>query len=481
MLIPLILLLACGLSSEGQTYVTHAFLLNADGPAMIDINGAGSSSGHAWGINDRSHIVGWTWSMGASYYYVPRGWLSGNSQLIGLDLILWSDLSCVPWEVNMSTQVVGTVQKHDTYGSCWYPFIWQDSNGNGSNDLGELITLGVLDTNGHYGTAYDINEQGWIVGGMDTNSLPTSQRNAFLIVPTNGLWDNDTASYNVNERMTNLGTLGGSWCEAWDINASNDIVGYSTLADNLTTNAFLWRSGAMTNLNDLIPTNSGWILQEARGINDSGRIAGFGAVSNRVHAFLLSPVAGNSTYTVTDLGTLGGTVSVANALNEAGQVVGWALDSNGQQHAVLWEYGRARNLGELTDGTNGASEATDINNLGQIVGNAGRNEALAMQIFKMSAAGENYEVVSTNEFSEVVTQTLQAVNGFAMNWAMGWADQDTNAVYTLEARDPRSNNDWAIITPTNQWPVLGLNWTNPLNGSLRGQIFRVRATSLPGP
>ena len=184
---------------------------------------------------------------------------------------------------------------------------------------------------------------------------------------------------------------------------------------------------------------------------------------------------------MTDLGTLGGTVSVANALNEAGQVVGWALDSNGQQHAVLWQYGHVRNLGELTDGTNGASEATDINNLGQIVGNAGRNEALAMQIFKMSTAGEDYEVVFTNEFYEVVTQTLQTVDGFAMCWATGWADQDTSAVYTVEARDPRGTNDWAIITPTNQWPVLGLNWTNALDGSLRGRIFRVRATSPQGP
>ena len=34
------LLLAAALPAGAQTYVTHAFLLNADGPALIDINGA---------------------------------------------------------------------------------------------------------------------------------------------------------------------------------------------------------------------------------------------------------------------------------------------------------------------------------------------------------------------------------------------------------------------------------------------------------
>ncbi len=38
-----------------------------------------------------------------------------------------------------------------------------------------------------------------------------------------------------------------------------------------------------------------------------------------------------------DLGTLGGTQSVARAVNEKGQVVGWADTMGLEQHAVLWE------------------------------------------------------------------------------------------------------------------------------------------------
>jgi len=37
-------------------------------------------------------------------------------------------------------------------------------------------------------------------------------------------------------------------------------------------NAFLWEAGAIANLNDLIPSDSGILLTEAKGINDAGNI-----------------------------------------------------------------------------------------------------------------------------------------------------------------------------------------------------------------
>ncbi|CAN5271702.1 hypothetical protein BH23CHL1_BH23CHL1_17390 [soil metagenome] len=40
-------------------------------------------------------------------------------------------------------------------------------------------------------------------------------------------------------------------------------------------------------------------------------------------------------YTVTDLGTLGGSFSRANALNDAGQVTGEAETATGESHAFL--------------------------------------------------------------------------------------------------------------------------------------------------
>jgi hypothetical protein len=39
----------------------------------------------------------------------------------------------------------------------------------------------------------------------------------------------------------------------------------------------------------MIPTKTGWILQEGAGINDSGQIAGYGTLHGELHAFLLTP------------------------------------------------------------------------------------------------------------------------------------------------------------------------------------------------
>jgi len=64
-----------------------------------------------------------------------------------------------------------------------------------------------------------------------------------------------------------------------------------------------------------------------------------------------------------DLGTLGGTVASASGINDRGQVVGFSTDASDQGHAVLWEAGRAIDLGF----ENGIVQ--DINNRGQIIGN----------------------------------------------------------------------------------------------------------------
>src|SRR5437588_514051 len=53
-------------------------------------------------------------------------------------------------------------------------------------------------------------------------------------------------------------------------------------------------------------------------------------------------------YTVTDLGTLGGSTSRAGAINQSGQVIGDAmLPGDAVTHAFLWENGVMRDLGTL--------------------------------------------------------------------------------------------------------------------------------------
>lgn len=79
--------------------------------------------------------------------------------------------------------------------------------------------------------------------------------------------------------------------------------------------------------------------------------------------------AGESSFAVTDLGTLGGPTSVACGLNDRGQVVGYSSLANGESHAFLWSNcGGMADLGALPD--LGFSEARSINNRRQVAGDS---------------------------------------------------------------------------------------------------------------
>src|SRR5207244_767249 len=93
--------------------------------------------------------------------------------------------------------------------------------------------------------------------------------------------------------IRDLGDLGGGPSEARGLNGgATQIVGTAAVPSTsglMVYHAFLWKSGAMLDLNDAIPPGSGWMLQEADGINDAGQIAGWGSLNGEVHGFLLQP------------------------------------------------------------------------------------------------------------------------------------------------------------------------------------------------
>ncbi len=200
-----------------------------------------------------------------------------------------------------------------------HSFLWQN---------GTMTDLGTL--GGSYVQANSINDSAQIVGGAYLSG--DASYHAFL-------WQQGT--------MTDLGTLGGSNSLAWWVNTAGQVVGDSITA-NGDDHAFLWDHGVMHDLGTL-----GGASSVAFGIDDTGRAVGASAPSNAAscapgdpstfagcHAFQLSQG------TMSDLGTLGGSWSVANPSNNSGDTIGFSslpgdanyaafLDHVGAMHALL--------------------------------------------------------------------------------------------------------------------------------------------------
>lgn len=163
------------------------------------------------------------------------------------------------------------------------------------------------------------------------------------------------------QRVVDLGTLGGCCSQAAAINDRGEVVGDSNVGLGVggPSHAFLWSHGDMIDLGTL-----GGVDSAATDINDRGEVVGVSALPDGArHAVLWrhgSP---------TDLGTLGGSFSFATAMNDAGQVVGFSTTAPGsfELHAFSWRAGTMTDLG-LLDG--GFARAYDVNDRGQVVGDS---------------------------------------------------------------------------------------------------------------
>ena len=239
---------------------TYAFGINSSGAVAGASYINGTSHGSVWtaagvtdlgantyatGINDAGQVVG---SNGQAFLYAD-----GNFQDLGL--LTGGDWSAAYGINNASTVVgYGTLAS----GLC-RGFIWTPTSG--------MTALGTLGGMNSYAMA--VNNQGAVVGNA---SLADGYQNAFL---------------DVGGLMTGLGTLAGGSSYAYSINDSGEVVGYSWSPDDPNPRAFLYIGGRMLDLNSLIPTNSGWVLEEAYGINANGDIVGSGLYNGQLSAFVL--------------------------------------------------------------------------------------------------------------------------------------------------------------------------------------------------
>jgi probable HAF family extracellular repeat protein len=163
-----------------------------------------------------------------------------------------------------------------------------------------------------------------------------------------------------HDQFHELGTLPGAIDGiGYGVNNSGQVVGYS--GNQPYGHAFLYSDGAMRDLGSLGNLDSG-----ASGINDLGQVVGWSREGPFLRAFVYSGGVMHS------LGTLpGASVSDATAINNRGQITGAAgyepydPSTSGNEHAFLYENGVMRDLGSL-GGPNSRGYA--INELGEIAG-----------------------------------------------------------------------------------------------------------------
>ncbi len=187
----------------------------------------------------------------------------------------------------------------------------------GKEPIQDLGTLGGPDSVGEF-----VNERGQ-VAGVSYTSFVANQSTG---IPTQDpfLWDGGT--------MIDLGTLGGTAGWPWGLNNKGQVTGQSTLADDVHFHAFLWERGVLKDLGTLGGDNS-----SPRWINDAGEVVG--------RADLVSGVTGRHGFlwkkgVMTDLGAVGSDpCSTAYSINASEQIVGDSSPCGGSLHGFLWENG----------------------------------------------------------------------------------------------------------------------------------------------
>jgi probable HAF family extracellular repeat protein len=308
----------------------HAFMFQAGN--MMDLGTLGGSNSWAYGINDNGWVVGASeMPMGNMH-----GFVTTSAQMISsmMDLGTAGGTNSAAWMINMHNQMVGWTTTAD--GS-QHAFVMTNMMTDDMMDLGTAGGLSAaalcINSNGMVvgysmmtnGTAYPIMSTNAMMGasgmmmmdadmrtgtGMGTGTMGMGSPGAqstfvndigMVVGQTNMPSGNHHAVVTANGGMmgsmnVDLGTLGGSNSVAYCANSGGIVVGTSETKNGLP-HAFMMTNvlagmPQMMDLNDLVPTNSGWTMMEARGINAAGQIVGWGMHNGQTNGFLLTPVAG---------------------------------------------------------------------------------------------------------------------------------------------------------------------------------------------
>jgi probable HAF family extracellular repeat protein len=294
-----------------------------------------------------------------------------------------------------------------------------------------ITDLGTL--GGNDSRAAALNQQGDVVGQSTTASGAT---HAFLY--TDG-------------EMIDLGTLGGRNSYAFALNDKGDVVGKSETGTG-TTHAFLYTGGTMIDINPFGSSES-----YATGINDQGDIVGSWKTPDSFptyHAFL---------YTDGDLidpGTLGGRNAYAAGINNKGQMIGQSANRFEYSHAFMYQDGDMTDLGTL-GGIYGIvtwSDATGINDLGQVVGGS-YNE---VRTFYHAFAAQDGDISDLDLIGTSYSLAL-AVNNWSMAVGHSMIDQVQRASLFWQGSEDYPD---PFMLDLNDYLIDNLGWTLTVANSI---------------
>jgi len=245
----------------------------------------------------------------------------------------------------------------------------------------KITDLGINNSKDNFSMAMGLNSQGW-AENMDGTVNPPE--NSLFTTVARGRAVISIYGFNID-----LGTLGkpgaNSWINWGGINDRGEAVGQSETAapdpngedicgfgTHLTCVPFLWREGHMSALPTLGGNNG-----QASAINNRGEVVGFaedgaldstcpaGTTNNRI---ALSALWENGKAQVLPL-VSNDVDGFAFGINDRGQAVGYSGNCTTATHAVMWKDKTAFVLQDL--GGTGSNFAYVINNRGQIAGQIG--------------------------------------------------------------------------------------------------------------
>jgi probable HAF family extracellular repeat protein len=309
---------------------TTAFLYySEDGEAEMESMGGLNSRG--FGINSSGVVVGDAFIPG-QLGSVSHAALFKEKEALDLGALKGHAYSQANG-INAMNQVVGFSGPKRAIDES-RAFIWTDKTG--------MIDIGTL--GGAYARANAVNDIGFVTGTSQIVELgragAPAATHAFVYQPLS--W---TEQY--TDKMRDLGTLGGNSSYGMSINARNHVVGYSTLYKSEDrVHAFFHNGAKMADLGSLGGNGAG-DYSVALGVNNADQVVGFSYIPSggkrapQQAAFLWSPRNKRGTGEMINLNKLIGTAAEsyqllsATAINDSGQIVATAYNSDGNVRAVL--------------------------------------------------------------------------------------------------------------------------------------------------